>query len=343
MAIATNRNVLASLLQVLDARGPLYVLPHDNPDPDALASAAALQYLAASLLRRDAQILLGGIVGRAENRAMLTYLNIPLVPVGDVSLAAPDAQIVLVDTQPGRPNNSLPDGRVPTAVIDHHPAYGRYEGVPFLDLRDEYGATSTILTEYLRDSKLVIEPKIATALFYGIAAETQDLGREATAADIEASHFLYPYTNKRRLAKIENARVPREYFRGFRVGIERAVLYDRAVVSILGEVQYPDMVAEVADFLLRLDQVTWAAVIGTYGACLHCSLRTTDRDVNAGDLLQQVLGSKAAGGHDMIAGGRIHVGTSPAAHERAAAMVRDRLLGALGIDPGCGQPLVPAA
>jgi nanoRNase/pAp phosphatase (c-di-AMP/oligoRNAs hydrolase) len=340
MAIATNRNVLASLLHVLDAPGPLYILPHDNPDPDALASAAALQYLAAALLRREAQILLGGIVGRAENRAMLTYLSIPLVPVGEVSLTASDAQIVLVDTQPGRPNNSLPEGRIPTAVIDHHPAYGMYDGVPFLDLRDEYGATSTILTEYLRDSKLVIEPKIATALFYGIAAETQDLGREATAADIEASHFLYPYTNKRRLAKIENARVPREYFRGFRVGIERAVLYDRAVVSILGEVQYPDMVAEVADFLLRLDQVTWAAVIGTYGSCLHCSLRTTDRDVNAGDLLQKVLGSKAAGGHDMIAGGRIHVGPDTAAHERAAAMVRDRLLGALGIDPAGGQPLV---
>src|SRR5207249_4793253 len=102
--------------------------------------------------------------------------------------------------------------------------------VPFLDLRDQYGATSTIVTEYLRESKLVPEAKIATALFYGIAAETQDLGREATAADIEASHFLYPYTNKRRLAKIENARVPREYFRVFREAIERATLHDKVVV-----------------------------------------------------------------------------------------------------------------
>ena len=185
-----------------------------------------------------------------------------------------------------------------------------------------------------------IEPKIGTALFYGIAAETQDLGREATAADIEASHFLYPHANKRRLAKIENARVPREYFRVFREAIDRAVLYDSVVVSLLGDVRYPDMVAEVADFLLRLDQVTWAAAIGTFGSCLHCSIRTTERDVNAGDLLQQVLGSKLAGGHDMIAGGRIHVGPDPAEHDRAAAMVRDRLLRALGLDAAGGQPLV---
>src|SRR2546427_3778267 len=166
-------------------------------------------------------------------------------------------------------------------------------------------------TGYLRESKLGPGPKIATALFYGIPAETQDLGREATAADIEASHFLYPYTNKRRLAKIENARVPREYFRVFREAIERATLYDRVVVSLLGEVQYPDMMAEVADFLLRLDQVEWAAAIGSFGRWLYCSVRTTERDLNAGDLLRGVLGSRSAGGHDMIAGGRIRVGDDP--------------------------------
>jgi nanoRNase/pAp phosphatase (c-di-AMP/oligoRNAs hydrolase) len=339
MTTPTNRAALPSLLTALEGSGRIVILPHDNPDPDALASAAGLKFLISSRLGQDAQIALGGIVGRAENRAMLKYLNITLVPVGELQLDGA-TRVVLVDTQPGRPNNSLPEGVVPAVVIDHHPAYDSYSGVPFLDLRDEYGATSTIVTEYLRDAKLALEAKIATALFYGITAETQDLGREATAADIEAAHFLYPYTNKRRLAKIENARVPREYFRGFREGIERARLYDRVVVSLLGEVQYPDMVAEVADFLLRLEQVDWAAAIGVYGTCLHCSVRTTDRDVNAGDLLQRVLGSKSAGGHDMIAGGRIAVGDDPARHEQAAIEVRERLLRALGVDPTRGEPLV---
>src|SRR5262245_19423342 len=342
MAHGSSRGALTALLQVFEGSGPIVILPHDNPDPDALASAAAIKYVVASMLKKDAHIVLGGIVGRAENRAMLTYLNITLVPVSEVRFNG-ETGVVLVDTQPGRPNNSLPDGVTPVAVIDHHPAYASYEGVPFLDLRADYGATSTMVTEYLRESKLVPESKIATALFYGITAETQDLGREATAADIEAAHFLYPHTNKRRLAKIENARVPREYFRVFREAIERATLYDKLVVSMLGEVQYPDMVAEVADFLLRLDQVEWAAAIGTFGSCLHCSLRTTDRDVNAGDLLQKVLGSRSAGGHDMIAGGRLHVGDDPAARERAVAMVRDRLLAALGVDDEPGEPLVSPA
>jgi len=339
MASASTRGLLADLLRVLERPGPLLILPHDNPDPDAMASAAALKYLVAEILKKEAHIVLGGIVGRAENRAMRTYLNITLVPVSEVRFEG-DVQIALVDTQPGRSNNSLPDGVVPTVVIDHHPAYAAYPGVAFLDLRENYGATSTILTEYLRESKLHVEPKIATALFYGISAETQDLGRESTAADIEASHYLYPYTNKRRLSKIENARVPREYFRVFRQAIDRAALYEhKVVVSILGDVQYPDMVAEVADFLLRLDEAEWSAAIGAFNGCLYCSIRTSDRDANAGDLLQRVLGAKSAGGHDMIAGGRVPLGPDPEERVRAACEVRSRLLAALGVNPEHGKPL----
>jgi nanoRNase/pAp phosphatase (c-di-AMP/oligoRNAs hydrolase) len=339
MSSAPTRGLLADLLRELERPGPLVILPHDNPDPDSMASAVALKFLAHRLLEKESYIALGGIVGRAENRAMRTYLNIELVPVSEVRFTG-DVQIALVETQPGRSNNSLPEGVVPTVVIDHHPAYAAYPGVPFLDLRENYGATSTIMTEYLRESKLDVEPKIATALFYGIAAETQDLGREATAADIEASHFLYPYANKRRLAKIENARVPREYFRVFREAIDHAALYDhKVVVSLLGDVQYPDMVAEVADFLLRLDGAEWSAAIGAYNACLYCSIRTTDRDTNAGDLLQGVLGAKSAGGHDQIAGGRIPLGPDPAERVQKACDVRHRFLSALGVDPEHGKPL----
>jgi nanoRNase/pAp phosphatase (c-di-AMP/oligoRNAs hydrolase) len=302
-------------------------------------SAAALKFLAQALLGKPAVIAQGGIVGRAENRAMLTYLRIDLQPVGAISFAG-DVHVALVDTQPGRTNNSLPAGRTPTVVIDHHPAYDRYDGVPFLDLREAYGATSTILTEYVRDSHIEIESKIATALFYGIMAETQDLGRESTPADIAAAQFLYPYANKRRLGKIENARVPREYFSAFHEAIERAEIYGNVVVSVLPQVQYPDMVAEVADFLLRLDEVDWACAIGRYKDYLHVSLRTTEREVNAGDVLQQVLGSRWAGGHDMIAGGRTRVvGTGPEAAAHTATQVRTRLLAALTISASA-RPLV---
>ena len=146
MASASTRGLLADLLRVLGRPGPLLILPHDNPDPDAMASAVTLKYLVNRLLEKEAHIVLGGIVGRAENRAMRTYLNITLVPVSEVAFDD-RVDVALVDTQPGRSNNSLPDGVVPTVVIDHHPAYAEYPGVPFLDLRDQYGATSTMSAE----------------------------------------------------------------------------------------------------------------------------------------------------------------------------------------------------
>ncbi len=339
MVSTSDKGMVPGLLSALEGSGPLVILPHDNPDPDALASAAALKYLAKVLMDKDALIAQGGIVGRAENRAMLKYLNIDLAPIGSVPFED-QAIVVLVDTQPGRPNNSLPDGIKPRAVVDHHPAYSEYNGIPFLDLRDQYGATSTIVTEYLRDARVEVESKIATALFYGIAAETQDLGRESTVADIAASQFLYPYTNKRRLAKIENARVPRVYFKAFRDAIEKAQIYGRVVISVIGEVQYPDMVAEVADFLLRLDEVHWACAIGCYEKHLYVSLRTSERDVNAGDILRKAVGGKLAGGHDMMAGGRVRVEEAGLGFEKAAMRVKDRLLKTLGNEDLTGGTLV---
>jgi nanoRNase/pAp phosphatase (c-di-AMP/oligoRNAs hydrolase) len=339
MLNGNSKSTLPVLLQAIERPGPVVILPHDNPDPDALASAATLRYLIEQLADRPVTIAQGGIIGRAENRAMLTYLNINMVAVSAVEFTT-DTHVAMVDTQPGRANNSLPEGIVPSIVVDHHPAYGDYPGVACLDLRTDYGATSTIFAEYLRESRLPIESKIATALFYGIAAETQDLGREATAADVAASQFLYPYANKRRLAKIENARVPREYFKAFRDAIEEARVYDKIVISMLHDVQYPDMVAEVADFLLRLDEVEWAVAMGFYNNWLHVSLRTTNREANAGDLLQKALGSKSAGGHDMIAGGRVRVESGGVALEKTAVRIKERLLKALGVAGSRARALV---
>src|SRR5262249_35660200 len=156
MASPPSRGVIASLLHTLDRPGPLVILPHDNPDPDSMASAAALKFIAGSLLEKPAEIALGGIVVPAGNRAIRHHLNVDLQPVREARLDGV-TQMALVDTQLGRPNTPLPQGIVPPVVIDHRPASAEYPGVPFLDLRDAYGATSTILTEYLRESKLPVD------------------------------------------------------------------------------------------------------------------------------------------------------------------------------------------
>ena len=327
----------AELLAVLAGCKKILILPHDNPDPDSLASAAALRSLIAHKLGEPPVIGLGGIIGRSENRAVVSALDIPLVSVEQLF---PNFQgaVVLVDTQPRRANNSLPHHITPVAVIDHHPDWGQSEPVPFVDLRENYGATSTIVTEYLQEAEVPIDPRVATALFYGISSETQHLGRETKPTDIIASQFLYPYVNKRLLGEIEHPPLPRDYFRLIGQAVHNAVLYGDAVVTALAVVPYPDAVAEVADFLLRLEITKWSMCLAPYGGFLYVSLRTNNPDAAAGLFLASLLPSGMAGGHGMIAGGRIKVSRRQW-REMACKVVGD-FLQALGKAEVRAQPLV---
>src|SRR5690606_22013104 len=88
-----------------------------------------------------------------------------------------------------------------------------------------YGATSTIAVEYMR--ALGVEPtrEVATALFYGIKADTRDLGRETGDVDVQAYLWLFPLVDKDALAQIEHPRLPADYFRLFHTAIEKGMVH----------------------------------------------------------------------------------------------------------------------
>lgn len=318
----------------------ILVLSHDNPDPDALASACTLRAILDELVEAETTVGYAGLVGRAENRAMLRELELDVTHVGNLALSTFDA-IAMVDTQPGFGNNSLPPGRRPTAVIDHHPPRADLDDIPFVDIREDYGATSTIVAEYAYAVGLRLSKALITALFYALKSETQDLGREASEQDRKIYLSLFPHADKPALSRIQTARVPRAYFRVFQQAIENATVYGRAVFTDLRRVQHPDLVAEIADFLLRLDEVDWSCCIARHGDQMVLSLRTSDLDAHAGSIIREVVHDMgAAGGHGMIAGGRVELGS--ASYSEVAETVRKRLLDALDIDENgrAGEPLV---
>ncbi len=97
---------VGEFLTTLNSAKKILILPHDNPDPDSLASAAALRFLIRHKLGKIAVIGLSGIIGRSENRSLVTILEIPLVPVSEL-LPSFSGSVILVDTQPQRGNNAL--------------------------------------------------------------------------------------------------------------------------------------------------------------------------------------------------------------------------------------------
>lgn len=303
----TAMSVLEKFFDDFPQKGKLLIIAHNHPDPDSISSAAALKELASVLGKAETHIAYGGIIGRAENAHMVKYLKLQLKPIDEVDIDAYD-RIAMVDTQPKTGNNALPAKYVPDLVIDHHPIIAPTKKVPFVDIRLDYGATASILAEYLFQFDLPIDKNLATALLYGIKSETQDLGREANDIDVENYLKLLPIANKKLLSKIVNSRVPRSYFKFLMSAIQNAQVYGSVVVSRLGEVENPDIVPEVADLLLRMESATWSFCSGIYKEGVYISFRTTNTRKNAGVLMKQLMkGRGMGGGHGLIAGGKIDV------------------------------------
>lgn len=299
------------LLDFLRRRGselkPLTILTHDHPDPDSLASAWALAFLAHGVSRVRARIVYGGIIGRAENRAMAERLVIPALPLRDGE-AREAVHVALVDTQPPFRNNRFPPRRRPELIIDHHPRHQDTQAA--LALIDEtVGATSTILGEALLASGLKVPTRLATAIVYGIGSETQNLGREAGRRDMAVYQAFWPRANMKALWTMSYPRREHDFFSAVARGIRHAFVC-RSVIGVhLGRLKTPDRVAQIADFLLTHEKMRWSIVTGRFQGRLHVSLRTRDPHGGAGRLLRRLLGGgNRGGGHALIAGGSVSIG-----------------------------------
>jgi nanoRNase/pAp phosphatase (c-di-AMP/oligoRNAs hydrolase) len=299
--------ILSRLAEALGTCRKVLIVTHDNPDPDALAAAYGMRHLLRQAFRKQAVIVYGGVIGRAENRALVNLLHIPLRTAARFKFGFCKA-VVMVDTQPGAGNSSLPPSVSPTIVVDHHPVQRRSLSLPFRDLRPNCGATSTIITQYLRAARLEIPTKLATALFFGIQTDTLDLSRQTTPADYAAYRRLFPLVDHRLLTRIEHPDLPAAFFQVARTAIDNAVCYGNMIFSNLGRVATGDSIAQMADYLVQLDGVRWSAVIGRINGDLRLSLRGLDTARDAGQLLRRVVGKRgSAGGHGMAAGGRVSV------------------------------------
>jgi nanoRNase/pAp phosphatase (c-di-AMP/oligoRNAs hydrolase) len=328
---------LIGLQRAIGGAQVVLILPHNDPDPDAIASVMALRYLLSETMGVTGLLRYQGIIGRAENRELVRYLAKPLrrLSPSDLEQGFP---IALVDTQPGAGNNALPTRLKPAMVVDHHFDLEMISEAPFVDLRPEAGACSTILTEYLHAAELDPPPPLATALFYGIKTDTMGLSRGASEADVEAYFYLQRRVDLEALTKIERAQVPAEYFQSLVEALQSARKYGRVLISYLGPMSYPDMAAEMADLLLRLEGTRWVICIGLYGSCLFLSVRT-HRHSGAAQLVQEVVGSRGtAGGHGAMAGGQVPLkGKEPG---RLARELESLALRHLDVDPRQGAELI---
>ncbi len=294
------------LLALLSSRPNLKpsILCHNNPDPDTIASAYALNFLLYKKLGMRSTIAFGGVVTRAENKAMIQRLKIKMTALKKISATKFDS-LMLIDAQPGSGNNLMSSkDSLPLVVIDHHPFRKLSQKVPFHDVRPDYGSTSTIITEYILAAGLKIPTSIANALLYGLKTDTNSLIRGACKADYHAFNHLIPLTNPRVIGCIEKPELPVTYFEEYHRGLANILIYRDTAISTLGKIKTESIVPELSDVMLRIEGISWSLCIGENADNLVLSLRSRSRKLKAGTILVRLLGkSGSAGGHREMAGG----------------------------------------
>lgn len=265
-----------------------------NADPDAIASALALKRL---LWRKVRRVVLYRVnaIERSDNLALIKLLNIKLERIRSMK----NRKIkmwAMVDSQPAhyRPfEDHLFD-----IVIDHHPLHPSTKAF-FLDVRENYGANSTIMTEYLRAAKITPSPSLATALFYGIKTDTDNFVRDSLPKDINAFRYLYQYVNMNIIKKIESSEITLETLKHIRVAMERLVCIKNIAFVYMETAANPDELVIIADFFMKLAEVQWSVVAGIHEGKLVVILRNADLRADAGKQAQSWFNSwgGAAGGH----------------------------------------------
>lgn len=289
--------------------GNLAIITHTNPDPDSISSAMALVSIVenAAKGKLKCHIIYDGNIGHQENKAFVNLLEIDMIRSTPELLCTCD-YIALVDSPAPGINNCLEKSDRVNILIDHH-ANG--DEIPmdadFIDMRIGIGATASILTQYLIELDLPVDKKVATALLYGIKADTRDFRRNVTPSDLNYAAFLLPLTDGELLAKITTPALSEETLDIIGKAINnRKARRGGYLFSNVGYIRNRDTLPQAADMLINLEGVNTALVYGISDEMIYLSARSKDVRLHIGNTISEAFGQMGdAGGHATMAAAAI--------------------------------------
>ncbi len=267
-----------------------------NADPDAIASAVAVKRL---LWRRVTSVTIASInvINRPDNLAMIRYMKVDIKP-WSLDLMKRFNRFVLVDSQPH--HSEVFKEITFDVVIDHHPDGGRRDG--FTDIRPEYGATASMMTEYLQGKRIKPSLRLATGLVYAIKTDTHNFERNTLVEDVRAFQYLYRHCNVHMLQKVEQAELNPSFLDYFQKALSHRINRRSRIYAHVGPVFTPDVLVLIADFFMKVDAVSWSIVSGICEGRLVVIFRNDGVRKNAGRLAESSFGRfGSAGGHKDMA------------------------------------------
>jgi len=337
-AVAVDRAIRGKprarrLLRFLAGKRRILITAHQHPDPDALASCLALCVLLKTKLPAATfELMFKGRIGGGLNEAFIRHTEFHAKPWDESALKTYDA-IVLLDVQPTFAYNPLPASITPLAVIDHHRTRGRKPNVAFCDIRNDVGATASIIFSYFMELETDIDPSLAATLLFAVESDLAGTTGTPSELDNVALSSLVLKADTHKLYQMRYVDLPQTYFQAYAEGLASATSYDDAMVAHLDTIDSLEKPAVIADFLMRFEKVRWCMVSGVHDNKLVLSLRTSDPKHSAGEVMRRLIRRLGeGGGHRTKAGGNIQLANgSDAELERVRKRLKRRFLTAVGI------------
>lgn len=275
---------------------------HNNPDPDTIASAFAIQhYLNKNGI--ESRIVYGGSqdIVKANLKILIKECGIKIEKVTKIE---DDEFLVLVDGQKGQ-GNVYDFGRNEYIIIDHHiQIVGDNDN--YL-VKPQYQSCSTIIYELLLEEGYPVKEyeDLCVAMLYGLFTDTSSFMDMFHEKDIHMKNeLLKDQPLFERLVKsnmsfaelmIAADAMHNHYFDiDRRTAIVEVLKCDQAVLGIIG------------DFMIQVDSVLMSIVYTEAGDGYQISLRTCHESLHANKIAAYLCdGIGNGGGHSKKAGGRI--------------------------------------
>ena len=283
------------------------IVCHDNPDPDALASAMAMKHLC-KFYNHSATIIHGGMIEHQQNRAMVRILELDLKKVildweVDDLLKKSDL-VICVDFSHPSANNVLPQSCVPNIIIDHHYSEKR-PAADVLMVRPEFAATSSLVASLLMNSGIEIDEKVATALAFGIRTDTLGFTRSFNPVDLRALSWLSAWVDWDLMRLFESPPRSKQVLEIFKQALNEASIENGLILAPISSMVDRDALSQVADFLLPTEDIHTVITYGVRMSKVYISARSNNQNIHLGKIMSKTFESGSAGGHKSVAGGQI--------------------------------------
>lgn len=286
---------------------PITIQTHDNPDPDALASAYGLyRYFVNS--GRSARIIYGGRspISKANLKLMMKELGIKAEYFTDKQIPV-EGLLLTVDCQYGEGNvTPLKADRI--AIIDHHQSSGPVKAdMDMTEIHSSLGSCSTLVWKLLKDEGVDIaeDRNLSTALYYGLMTDTGNF--------VEVHHPL----DRDMMDELKYDRTMIYQFCNSNISLSELKIAGDALVDYRYNEKHrfamiasapcdPNILGLISDLALQVDVVNVCLVYNELGDGYKFSVRSCVKESHADDLAAYIAeGIGSGGGHTDKAGGFI--------------------------------------